>query len=67
VGGKKGIVLGFELSLSCAMTSGMAEKQLSCEHACYHAELVKRKGGLIKAGEKLYKATAIFKECGADG
>jgi len=32
-----------------------------------YADLLKRKGDLPKAKEKLNKSTDIFKECGADG
>ena len=39
---------------------------LGKDYALY-AELYKRKGDTPKAKENLSKATAIFKECGADG
>ena len=39
---------------------------LAQDYALY-AELLKRKGDLLKAQEKLRKAIEIFKECGADG
>ena len=39
---------------------------LACDYALY-AEFFKRKGDLARAREKLGKAIAIFKQCGADG
>jgi tetratricopeptide (TPR) repeat protein len=40
--------------------------QLGMDHAFY-AELLKRKGDLAGAREKLGKAIEIYRECGADG